>query len=643
LVAASESKTRIQAGGTRGRTSLATILLLHYIGSLLHSMDRSRRIQPRRRRHLCSSSSSSCWIIRRPSVTTICLLVLLSFSSRQLQQVEGQQTSDDDDIDLDAAELLSNNEATDHVSPDQGKQHSEPMRETEAKPLKLDGSPSLDEPETAPTPEPDYDKQGFPQPPAKEQFEEPVVDAAAAVVVEEAKVVPTVFVGDGDAEGDDSAAVTDEPDAAPWPDPSSEPLSGDDKQGLPQPPAKEQIEEPVIDAAAVVVEDDDDGYDESATVADEPDAAPIPDTSSEPEPPTPLQDDDPVASSEAVSDAEEEMVAAFSESMPVADSAHIATGVETDDTSEQKPIDLAEDSTDLPSDDNYSSPICGGVWGDYNFTRRRPADMSILYQLFRDVEEGAPWLKSNRDEPKQFPSKTRDNTSTDNPPTQQEDATAPEISETDNEKPNAETQGSKMPNTKSNDFVAGLDDIDDLFEGIDAPDELDVGSDGSSFQEVLMGSATRVLIKRVSIGARFVKEKVVLITDRLVDGLRDENCEIKPLRRLRNQDGDLAPFRGLRNENGEFAPLRILRDDDGDWAPFRKLRNDNGEFAPLRKLRDEDGDFSLPSKEQVSAAAKRVRETTVKLFHKTSDFFDRLFEGGTGEPKTRKCKAVHPE
>ena len=573
---------------------------------MLHSMDRSRRIQPRRRRRFSSSSSSSCWIIRRPSVTTICLLVLLSFSSRQLEQVEGQQTSDDDDdIDLDAAELLSNNEATEHnVFPDQGKQYSEPMPETEAKPRKLDGSPSLDEPDTSPTPEPDYDKQDLPQPPAKEQIEEPVVDAAAAVVQEEAKVVPTVFVDDGDDDAD-SAAVADEPDAAPTPDPSSEPLSDDDKQDLPQPPAKEQIEEPVVDAAAIGEEQAvDDGYDDSAAVVDEPDAAPTPDPSSEPEPPTPLQDDDPVASSEVASDAEEETVAAFPESLPVADSAQVETGVETDDASEQKPIVRDEDYEDLPSDDNYSSPTCGGVWGDYSFARRRPADMSILYQLFRDVEEGAPWLKSNRDEPKQFRSKTKDNTSTDNPPTQQEDTTAPETSETDNEKPTAETQGSKMPTTKSNDFVAGLDDIDDLFEGIDAPDELDVGSDGSSFQEVLMGSATRVLIKRVSIGARIVKEKLVRITDHLVDGLRDENCEIKPLRRLRNQDGDLAPFRALRNENGEFAPLRILRDDDGDWAPFRKLRNDNGEFAPLRKLRDEDGDFSLPSKEQVLAVCE---------------------------------------
>lgn len=46
-------------------------------------------------------------------------------------------------------------------------------------------------------------------------------------------------------------------------------------------------------------------------------------------------------------------------------------------------------------------------------------------------------------------------------------------------------------------FVTGLDEIDKLFESVDVPDELDVGADGSSMQDVLVGQGLKILWKRL--------------------------------------------------------------------------------------------------------------------------------------------------
>jgi hypothetical protein len=53
----------------------------------------------------------------------------------------------------------------------------------------------------------------------------------------------------------------------------------------------------------------------------------------------------------------------------------------------------------------------------------------------------------------------------------------------------------------------GLDDIDKFFEGVDPPDELDIGA-GSSMQDVLMQKGSRILVKRVKLGVRFLRRVV---------------------------------------------------------------------------------------------------------------------------------------
>ncbi len=46
-------------------------------------------------------------------------------------------------------------------------------------------------------------------------------------------------------------------------------------------------------------------------------------------------------------------------------------------------------------------------------------------------------------------------------------------------------------------FVDGLDELDKLFEPVEVPDELDVGADGTSMQEVLVGQGLKIIWKNV--------------------------------------------------------------------------------------------------------------------------------------------------
>jgi len=60
------------------------------------------------------------------------------------------------------------------------------------------------------------------------------------------------------------------------------------------------------------------------------------------------------------------------------------------------------------------------------------------------------------------------------------------------------TTASSTSNANANrQFVDGLDDLPKLFESVEVPDELDVGADGSSMQEVLVGQGIKILWKHV--------------------------------------------------------------------------------------------------------------------------------------------------
>lgn len=63
-------------------------------------------------------------------------------------------------------------------------------------------------------------------------------------------------------------------------------------------------------------------------------------------------------------------------------------------------------------------------------------------------------------------------------------------------------------------FVTGLDEIDKLFESVSPPDELDVGADGSSIQDVLVGQGLKIIFKRAKSFGSSVKERFEKIVEK---------------------------------------------------------------------------------------------------------------------------------
>ena len=63
-------------------------------------------------------------------------------------------------------------------------------------------------------------------------------------------------------------------------------------------------------------------------------------------------------------------------------------------------------------------------------------------------------------------------------------------------------------------FVTGLDEVDKLFESVAPPDELDVGADGSSIQDVLVGQGLKILFKRAKSFGSSVKERFEKIVEK---------------------------------------------------------------------------------------------------------------------------------
>ena len=62
-------------------------------------------------------------------------------------------------------------------------------------------------------------------------------------------------------------------------------------------------------------------------------------------------------------------------------------------------------------------------------------------------------------------------------------------------------------------FVTGLDEIDKLFESVEAPDELDVGADGSSMQDVIVGQGIKIAWKRARNFGSEVRKRFEKVAD----------------------------------------------------------------------------------------------------------------------------------
>lgn len=555
--------------------------------------------------------------------------------------------------------------------------------------MQLYGEPMINE--VADATEPDISKVTSPQPPNKEQFEEPVVDACAIVnannhVATDAKrkseedkslVEEPAYIIDNEKKIEHgnlketpqspnkeqhnepvvdvsfkTNRATDEAERAIEMSPVEEPdvtnlimTETADRKAIPQSPSYQHVEEPVVDAAIIAVNVVTEATDEQLPVDEPASRTTNNGQTTAPEPPTRLQLNEYMGGSTAhivhakgATQAEQESVIAQRE-VPTAkppkkgslaeffqNANKMETGIrkQRSDASKMQrnfkrtagdrdPSKTAQEGTiereqiflkrhkgetamGIP-DGQIAKAHCG-MWGDYNFGRRRPANLSILHQLFQDVIVDGK----------------NDATHVENPPLGIPNDVVQEWYVKGNVEEGPQAAKAKPPGetaatdakaklkSANNEFFAGLDDIDKLFEGIYPPDELDVGADGTSIQEVLMGSATRVLIKRISVGAGVVKNKI-----------------------LNAKDSSVGIFRKTVEK---YRPLQKFYKEKVVFAPFRRLRDDDGKFSPFRKFQDELGKLTLPSKDQLIRATHWVWETSVKFYHRTERFLDKLFEGG---------------
>ena len=117
-------------------------------------------------------------------------------------------------------------------------------------------------------------------------------------------------------------------------------------------------------------------------------------------------------------------------------------------------------------------------------------------------------------------------------------------------------------------FVDGLDEIDKLFESVEVPDELDVGADGSSMQDVLVGQGLKIIWKRAKSVTTGIKEKCLVLT-----------TSAKNL---------LLPIQ--ENWNNILARNDDVDENDEEWLDLTNMIKDS--------TRDDDGKMKSPEQDE---------------------------------------------
>ena len=166
-------------------------------------------------------------------------------------------------------------------------------------------------------------------------------------------------------------------------------------------------------------------------------------------------------------------------------------------------------------------------------------------------------------------------------------------------------------------FVTGLDDVDKLFESVEVPDELDVGADGSSMQDVLVGQALKIIGKKVknlgdAIKVRF--DKLALPVKKALPQLGlfgDDDDE--------DDETDIdAIFDSLVNGDGKMELPPSLQEDEEEETSVLDVK--------LQQLKERVKDLPLVK----SKEAQKVFKFTKEKWEQGKQLFDDLlsiFEG----------------
>ena len=164
-------------------------------------------------------------------------------------------------------------------------------------------------------------------------------------------------------------------------------------------------------------------------------------------------------------------------------------------------------------------------------------------------------------------------------------------------------------------FVTGLDEIDKFFESVSPPDELDVGADGSSMQDVLVGQGLKIIFKRAkSIGLN-VKQRFEKIVEKA----------------LPQQLVNLAGNHEEDEEESLEDILKILKSD----APLKAEQQNKDKKKESSSTGDVGGDrlenrFPLLKKPRVNKIYKYARRKWQQAKHLFDDFLS-IFGGDEDE------------
>jgi hypothetical protein len=305
------------------------------------------------------------------------------------------------------------------------------------------------------------------------------------------------------------------------------------------------------------------------------------------------------------------------------------------DVSTNSPCNVTQQpilNDDKPLNNSNLLYHCGFIWGDMNVTRRRrhPANLSILQQLFQGE---ITFIPTETDPRPKATKELRVESDISNIDAIDLDYDSKVVNNESLDKSEESPIPSHLVEGIVNDGdeirLSDLDDINELFEDVDLPDEFDVSTNDASIQEVLMGSATRVVINRFTILGRFILRKARVAQKILFHHAKKAMGKIKLFQLLSERIEDLNVLNWLppKMDYGEIVLLKWVYNDDGEFAPFRAMRNTNGEWIFLQKLRNENGKFLGISQTQVQDAAEWVQFHFVNVVSNVNSFFDKILSG----------------
>jgi hypothetical protein len=163
-------------------------------------------------------------------------------------------------------------------------------------------------------------------------------------------------------------------------------------------------------------------------------------------------------------------------------------------------------------------------------------------------------------------------------------------------------------------FVTGLDEIDKFFESVSPPDELDVGADGSSMQDVLVGQGLKIIFKRAKSIGSSVKERFEKIVEKALPqqlvnlaGKNDDEEEESLEDIFKMMKGDV-PLNTKNNAADETKKTNKAKEEQSKHGEQDKLEN---RFPLLKK----------PQVNKIYKYAKRKWQQAKHLFDDLMSIF----------------------